>query len=61
MSGKFYYSQNKHRSTPKNAWGRHRSDTKTTRRNLNWRQQPLLAVCAKSMPYCVRKLQMLME
>jgi len=28
MSEKFYCSQNKHRFTPKNAWGRHRSDTK---------------------------------
>jgi len=34
MLEKFYYSLNKHRSTPKNAWGRHRSNTKTTRRNL---------------------------
>jgi len=25
MSEKFYYSRNKHRSTPKNAWSRHKS------------------------------------
>jgi len=34
MSEKFYYYQNRHGSTPKNAWGRQRSDTKTTRRNM---------------------------
>jgi len=38
MSEKFCYSQNKHTCTPENACGRHRSDTKTTRRNLTGRQ-----------------------
>jgi len=45
----------------KNVWCRHRSDTKTTLRSLKCRQEPLLAVCARSLPYCVRKLQMFME
>jgi len=36
MSENFYYSINKTNTGPrrKNAWGRHRSDTKTTPRNL---------------------------
>jgi len=52
MSEKFHYYQNKDRSTPKNAWGRHRSDTKlheetwNAARNLCWQsaQDPCLIV-----------------
>jgi len=45
----------------KTAWGGHGSDTKTTRRNVKCHQWPLLAVYARSMSYCIRKLQMFTE
>jgi len=44
-----------------NTWVRPRSDTKITRRKLRCCQWPLLAVCARPMPYCVQKLLMFME
>jgi len=54
VSKKLYYLKTKHISLPKNAVSTNVTDTKNTPKIPKFRQQTFLAVCTRSMSWCLR-------